>query len=261
VRYPLAAASLAALVLLVLPASAQVPGDALRVDPDKAGAASHVLLDVRSSEDPQANGESPQQAFINFAAGAKFDPNARAATCSAAQAKEFNCPADSKIGDGTADATVTTDTGVFVQNVQADVQIFLGPPQQSGDVGAVVAQFREPQSNQRGTTTGRIVKVAAPYGLGLRFEDLSSAAAAPQGFRVKVNRLRTDVGAFRIVKKKAYKTVRRNGKKRKVKYYKKVRVDLIRNPKSCSGSWPYQVRLVYPGGRESVRDGTIGCTP
>ncbi len=38
------------------------------------------------------------------------------------------------------------------------------------------------------------------------------------------------------------------------------RGDLIRNPRTCNGSWPYQVRLRYSQTDESVRDGSVACT-
>ena len=256
-----AALLLCVFLLAAAPAAAQVPGDTVRVDPREAGAASHQLLDLRISEDPQANDESPQQAFINVAAGFKFDSLARKETCSAARAAAVDCPGDSKIGTGTTQATLISNGDVFPrQPLDVAIEVFLGPPQRSGDLAAVVVQFVERSTGQRGTTTGRVVRVGAPYGIGLRFENLASAAAAPDGFRVRVDRIRTDVGAFLIRKKAAYKYVTKNGKKRRVKYIKRVRHDLTRNPKTCDGSWAYSVRLVYPGGRESVREASMPCT-
>jgi hypothetical protein len=245
----------------VVPSAAQVPGDVVRVDPNGAGDASHQILDLRASDDPQARGESPEQAFIDVAAGARFDSLARKETCSPERAKGFDCPGDSKIGSGSAQATLTSNGGIFSpQPVQAAIELFLAPPQQSGDLAAIVVQFVERSTGQRGTTTGRVVRVGAPYGLGLRLENLRSAAEAPEGFRIRVDRIRADMGAFLNRKKTAYKYVRKNGKKTRVKYKKKVRHDLLRNPKTCDGAWEYRVRLVYPGGRESVRDAAMPCT-
>jgi len=251
---------LAISLLAAAPAAAQVPGDVMRVDPSAASAGSHLLLDIRASEDPTAGGESPEKAFLNIAAGFKLDRLARKETCSAKPAEGFDCPGDSKIGSGVAQATLISDGGVFPpQPLEASIEVFLGPPQQSGDLAAVVVQFTEQSTGQRGTTTGRVVRVGAPYGLGLRLENLASAAAAPDGFHVRVDRIRADVGASLRRKKTAYRYVTRNGVRKKVKYYKKVRHDLVRNPRTCDGAWEYSVRLTYPGGRESVREASMPC--
>jgi hypothetical protein len=244
------------------PAAAQVPGDAVRADPMTAGAGSHLLTDLRVSDDPKAGGQSPRQAFINVAAGFKYDGRARSETCSQQRAAGFDCPGNSKIGTGTANVTLVDNVGALApQPLVADVELFLAPPQQAGDPAGVVMQVRERGSGQRATTTGRVVKVGAPYGLGLRFENLDAlGAGAPEGFRIRVDRVQTEVGASRTVKKKAYRYVRRNGKKKRVAYYRKVRYHLIRNPRTCSdGGWPYSITLVYPNGAESVREGTMAC--
>ena len=250
------AAATLAFAVLAGAAVAQVPGDPVRVNPSRAGAASHLIVDVRASEDPAAGGRSPQSAVLSAATGFKFDPRARPERCSAERAKAFDCPTASRIGTGTANATVSN--GFFSQPVTIDVNAFLGPPPQSGDVAGVVLQFRERSTGQRGTTTGRVVKTG---GLEVRFDDLSGAAQPPDGFTVRVDRIQLDVGASRTERVTVCcKTVRRNGKKKKVKYKKNVRRDLIRNPRTCGGSWPYQFRLRYSASDESVRDGTVACT-
>jgi hypothetical protein len=262
-RRPLAAATLSCAFLLAVPATAQVPGDPVKVEPNAAGKGSHLVIDLRSSEDPAAGGRSPQQAVLAAAQGFKFDPRARTERCSNDQAKAFNCPGNSKIGSGVADATASN--GVITQAVTADVSIFLAPPAKSGDAGGAHVQFRERSTGAQGSIFGRVVKLGSSgtFGLEVRFDDLSTAnAAAPQGFTVRLDRLQADVGAFRHEKVTVCcKTVKKNGKKKKkVKYKKKVRRDLIRNPLTCKGSWPYQVRLRYSPTDESVRDGSVACT-
>ena len=236
-------------------AGAQAPGDPVRVEPSKAGVASHLLADVRVSEDPQSGGRSPTGVVLSSPAGFKLDPRARAERCSAERAKAVDCPAASRIGTGTANATVS---GYFFSGpVTFQLELFLAPPPQSGDLAGVVLQVREPNSGQKGSATGRVVKTG---GLEVRFDDLSSAGAAPDGFTVRIDRIQLDVGAFRNQKVTVCcKTVKKNGKKRKVKYKKNVRRDLIRNPRTCDGAWEYQVRLRYSPSEESVRDGTVAC--
>ena len=244
-------------------AGAQVPGDAIEADPNKAGAGTHLIGDLRVKDDPQSGGQSPRQIFINVAAGFKADSRSRSETCSQERAAGFNCPGNSQVGTGTANAALVSNSGAFSETpLLADVKLFLAPPQQSGDVAGVVLQVKERSTGQQATTTGRVVKIGAPYGVGLRFENLEPlTAGAPDGFHIRVDRVQTDIGASRTVKKKAYKYVRRNGKKKRVAYYKKIRYDLLKNPRTCpSGGWPYSVRLVYPNGAESVREATMECS-
>ena len=259
-RRVLAAAALGAATAAAIPAAAQIPGNAARVDPATRGKPSHLLIDLRVSEDPKAGGRTPQSAVLATPAGFKLDTRARAERCSAEQAKAFNCPANSRIGTGTADATASN--GVFSQAVVADIEMFLAPPLKSGDIAGVVIRFKERSTGQQGSASGRIVKAAAPFGTEVRFEDLGSATgAAPEGFTVRVDRLRSDVGASRKQKVTVCcKTVTRNGVKKKVKYKKNVTRHLITNPKTCDGAWEYQVRLRYSESDESVRDGAISCS-
>jgi hypothetical protein len=258
-RRPLAASALAVTALLAVPAAAQVPGDAINVSPAVAGKPSHLIMDLRTAEDPAANGRPAKQVVMRAATGFKFDTRARSETCSPAKASANNCPANSKIGSGTANATVSN--GVFTQPVTADLDVFLAPPVKSGDAAGVVLHIKERSTGAEANVTGRILKTSGPFGLELRVEDFSSAnAAAPNGFTVKLDRLQADVGASRTEKVTKHKTVKKNGKKKKVAYKVKVVRDLIRNPTTCSGSWPYQVRVRYSDTDESVRDGSVACS-
>ena len=261
-RRSLATAALASAALLAVPAVAQVPGEPVRVDPNKAGKGSHMILDLRGGDDPAAGGRTPQQASIRAAQGFKLDTRARAARCSDDRAKAFNCPGDSRIGSGTAEATVSN--GAISQAVVADVSVFLAPPAQSGDAAGAHVQFKERSTGAQGSIFGRIVKLGSsgPFGLEVRFDDLSTAnSSAPEGFTVRLDRLQADIGASRKQKVSVCcKTVRRNGVKKKVRYRKNVRRDLIRNPLTCDGAWEYQVRLRYSPTDESVRDGGVACT-
>ncbi len=258
-RHHLALAlSCAAALALPAAAHAQTP-EPVRVDPNTAGKASHLLVDVRPADDPQANNRTPISAVLGVQDGFKFDTRARAARCSGDQAKNFNCPEDSRIGRGNAYVRVT---GPFVnRQVTADVDFFLAPPQQSGDVAGVVIQFREQSFNQRGSITARVVRTGGAYPLEVRIENLGNATPPPPGYEVKLERFTGDIGASRTEKIKRYRYVRRNGKRVRVRYFKKVRRDLIRNPRTCDGAWEYQVRVRYSQSEpESVREGSGACT-
>lgn len=235
-----------AALAVAAPAPAQVPGNAVWANPNNAGAGSHLIGDFQVSDDPQSSGQAPRQIFINVAAGFKPDSRARSETCSEQQAAGFDCPVDSLIGTGFTNATLVDDFGALPGlPLVADVEMFLAPPQQPGDVAGAVLQIKVRSSGQRATTTGRVVRVAAPYGLGLWFDNLEPlTSGAPPGFHVRVDRIWGDNGASRTVEKGDTE----------------IRYDLLTNPQTCpSGGWPYSVRLVYPNG-ESERDASMDCS-
>ncbi|HEX8053523.1 MAG TPA: hypothetical protein VF517_11065 [Thermoleophilaceae bacterium] len=261
-RRPLAALALAAAGLLAVPAVAQVPGDPVRVEPSTAGTSSHMIVDIHGSADPKANGRPATHAVIDLAQGFRRDLRARSERCTESRAKAFDCPGKSKIGSGTADATVSN--GAISQAVVADVSLFLAPRAQSSDAAGVWLIFTERSSGSRAWIFGRLLKLGShgPFGIEARFENFETAnSAAPEGFTVRLDRIQVEVGASRTEKiTVCCKTVRRNGKKKKVRYRKKVVRNLLHNPKSCDGSWDYQVRIRYSATDESVRDGVMPCT-
>ncbi|HEX8065782.1 MAG TPA: hypothetical protein VF520_04555 [Thermoleophilaceae bacterium] len=252
---------LAVVLAVAVPASAQVPGDPAHVEPAKAGKPSHAFLDLRLSEDPQSNGENLTSFVVAAQRGTKLDPKAVAELCSDARATAVDCPGKSKVGSGKV--YITASNAFTTVPLTVDLELFLAAPKQSGDLRSVVVQFKEPQSGQQGILRGRLVPLASgPFGYELRFDDMSAASKPPEGSNVtiRVERLTSEVGAFRYERKKAYKTVKKNGVKKRVKYYRKIPHNLITNPKTCDGAWEYQIRIGYPGGRESVRDASTPCT-
>ena len=258
-RHHLTLAAVAAAALLApATALAQNP-DAIRLDPNTAGKASHLLVDLRTADDPQADNRTPISAVLAVQDGFKFDNRARAARCSGEQARNYSCPSASRIGSGNLYATVDPPFGA-PQQITGDVEFFLAPPQQSGDVAGIVIQFRENTYNQRGTTTARVARTGGAYPLEVRMDNLGGATPPPPGWEIRLDRFTADIGAARTEKIKKYRYVRRSGKKKRVRYYKKVRRDLIRNPRTCDGAWEYQVRARYSQSEpESTRDGSVAC--
>jgi hypothetical protein len=253
----------AAGLVAAAPATAQLPDDAFRANPDKAGVGTHLTADLRISEDPQADGQAPRHIFIDLAAGFLSDSRARSERCSLEQAAALECPDSSKIGSGIAHATLIHVSGAS-QPLVADVEAFLAPPQQFGDLSGVVFQIEERTTGQPATIIGRVVRtIDSPYGIGFWAENLDELSAdVPPGFSVRVDRLTSTIGASHTVRKKAYKYVRRNGKKKRVGYYKNIRYDLTTNPRKCpSSGWPWSVRIVYLDGTESVRQSSMACSP
>ena len=168
----------------------------------------------------------------------------------------FDCPEASRIGRGTAQGRAE---GPFVPGgsfaFTATIDVFLAPAREVGDFAGVVVLVREPQSNQRFSGRGRILMIAnGPFGTETRFEGLSGAGQLPPGVTVKLDRVEMRVGAKRTVRRRV--TVRRNGKRRRV--IKRFRYSFLTNPRTCSASWPYRLRVEYPS-RTDDFDGNVAC--
>jgi hypothetical protein len=238
--------------LLLVPAvvaHGQATDGTIEVAPNVAGRASELRVDFRPTPQQNEQARNAQALVIAATRGFKIDPRSRKRRCSEERARQFDCPEASRIGDGEANGTASIAGGT--QTFTASIDVFLARPWQPGDIAGVVVQFREPQSGERGQARGRLVRVpTGPFGAEVRFEDLAGATPSVPGVTITVDRIQLRVGARR----KVVRIIRRNGRRiRRVRRY-----TLIRNPRTCAGSWPYQVRVRYPD-REEVRDGSLAC--
>lgn len=203
-------------------------------------------------------GQPPTGARLIAQRGFRFDAGAVAETCT----DEKACPAGSRVGTGKADATVTF-LGTS-RPVTADITAFLGTPVKSGDLGGVVVDVNVPEFSQRFTAKGRVLAAAAPDGLELRFDDLAGAGQVPAGVTFRLDRLSLSVEAHRTVtvtKTRVKKVRTKSGKtvKRKVRTRVKVRRDLLRNPKTCGGTWTVRGVVTFADGTASTSPFTIPC--
>ena len=236
-----------ALVTLALAATAVAgashPVATLSVDPNTAGKPSTATLDVS----PPTAGQNPRAIVLRVVRGVKFDPRSRAVKCTKAQASANNCPAGSRIGGGTTKATVTSDTNAFPpQKIKLTVDLFLMPPLKQGDLAGSVAHFKVTATGQEGHAFGRVTKIPqGKFGIQTRFAKLDTALTPPAGTRAHIDHLHLTFGAKR--------TVQKNGKP--------VTHHLITNPKTCNGTWPYQVICEYAAGGNVVVDRSGPCKP
>ena len=242
---PLAGA-LTALLLVATAALAVTAGTGkFSVTPNIAGKPSRATLDITPRK-----AANPRSVIQRVVRGAKFDGRAVAKRCSPQQANSNSCPAGSRIGGGTVNATVKSTTNAFPPvAATVNVDLYLAPPVQPGDVAGVVVHFKEPQTNTQGHATGRILfHSTGTYGYETRFSKLDTALKPPAGTTAHVDKSHLTYGVHRTVTK----TV--NGKPTQVTYY------LLRNPPKCNGSWPYQLRVGYPSGAVDNDDGSVPCT-
>ena len=258
-RRPRIRIALFALLALAAPAAAtaaEAPPGAVRLSPDLAGRASELRVEISGDALAPAGGEQPRALSLFGTRGLKVDARAVARRCTDAQADAFDCPAASRIGAGSAQGRAE---GALVPgggfDFTASIDVYLAPARQQGDVAGVVIIVREPQSGQRFNGKGRILKVASgAFGSETRFEGLSGGGQLPPGVTVRLNRVEMRVGARRTVRRKV--TVRRNGVRRRVT--KRFTYSFLTNPRTCTGSWPYRLRVEYPG-RTDDYDGNVPC--
>lgn len=252
--------TLIALVTLALPAAvsaADAPPGAVRLSPDVAARASELRVEIGSEVLAQnTSNEQPRALSLFGARGLQVAPRAVAGRCTDDQADGFECPASSRVGDGSAQGRAE---GAIIPgggfDFTAKIDVFLTAPRQSGDIAGVVVLVSEPQSGQRFNARGRVLKVASgAFGTETRFEGLSGGGQLPPGVTVKLTRVELRIGAKRTVRKTV--TVRRNGKRRRVK--KRVAYSFLTNPRTCTGSWPYRLRVEYPD-RADDHDGNVAC--
>jgi hypothetical protein len=231
--------------------------------PSTAGKPSTVFLDF----DPGAVGssaEAPSSIVLAILRGFKIDVRSRAARCSDAAAQSFQCPVASRIGSGHA---IVNARSFFLPaggtNLTVSIAAFLARPAVRGHLASVVLLVNEPITGVRRVLRGRLVRLpSGPFGAELSI-DVSGIAGTPAGVTLSVRRFQMRVGARRTVRQVKFvrKRVRTpNGTRvRRKRVVRRRRYDLITNPRTCAGTWPYQVRVAFPG-RQSTLTGAMSCT-
>ena len=245
-RSALLACAILALLLASSTAVAAIAGHAtFSVSPKTAGNPTRATLDLTSRSDA-----NPRSIVLRLVRGAKFDVRAVAKRCTAQQANANNCPAASRIGGGTMNATVsTTDNSDPPFPDKVAVDLYLAPAPKAGDTAGIVANFTEQYTGQQRHVTGRVKFLqSGNFGYETRFANVDSVLQVPAPYQGHADNLHLSYGHHRTVTK----TV--NGKPTQVTYY------LLRNPAKCNGSWPYQLRVGYPGPFVENDDGSAPCT-
>jgi hypothetical protein len=238
-------------MLLALPAAGLAQGEVtVTLTPPKAAKPTRLALKA-TGEAVNSGQEAPKSVSLFIARGFKFDSRARAKRCRAADAAAYSCPVASRVATGSADGEATVPIFGTVP-FTATIAAFLTPRQQRGDIAGIVIQAQEARSGRRASFRGRLLPVAGSdqFGTELRFENFDfGQQTAPPGASAKLTSFTLGVSARRKVRKRV-------GHRRRLRvrrYY------LIRNPRRCTGSWPYQLRAAFPTRAEFVRDGSVAC--
>jgi hypothetical protein len=221
-----------------------------------AGSKLHVSVGGAA---PELSGALPESLTLGLQRGFALDVHAIATPCDAAHAATGDCPAASRIGSGQALAHAS---GLLNADIPATIAIFLAKRVAAGDLASVVLRV-DAGGASRAVRARLIALPAGPLGYELRVTGFASAIPTLPGVVFALRTLTLDLGVRRNVATTVIKRARvtRNGKRVTVrrKVRRKVRHDLIRNPKACPGSWGARV-TVRIAGTDRARDLAIACT-
>lgn len=250
----------AALVLVLAgSARAQDTTIAASLEPNAPAAGTTLRIGVDGAA-PELAGALPESLIVGLQRGFALDLAAVRTRCDATRAVTGDCPAASRIGGGRAMARAT---GLLNADIPATIDVFLADGAQAGDLASVVLRL-EAAGQSRVVRARLLAPRSGPFGYELRATGFAAAIPTFPGVVFSLRFLTLDIAARRTVTTTVTKRVRvtRNGKRVTVKrkVTRRVRHDLIRNPKTCAGVWTVRV-TVRVGGTDRARDVPMPCAP
>lgn len=229
--------TIACLLGTAAPAGAQTTSAAT---PNAAGKASTLHFEVDGLA-PPINGRLPSAMELAAASGFRLNLQALSRRCSQEAAKLNECPRGSLMGKGSLLVEVTTPDGI--RDASIAINVYLHSSTRILAVAYVFGWQVVPGS------------LGAASGIVVTFDPLPTGAAFPNvSYRLK--RISLDLGAKRVIRKR---TVRRVNGRRRVNVTKR-RVDLIRNPATCRGSWASSISLRFPDGSVAPLAAPTACS-
>jgi hypothetical protein len=222
----------------------------------KTGTTLHVALGGTASA---VNQGVPSSIVLDLQRGFAIDTAAVAARCSGPAITTGACPAASRIGHG---AAVAHAGGIVNQDIPATIDLFLAAPAQSGDLAGVVLRVMAIGA-AKAISARLLARPSGPFGYELRVDGFSGAVPSLPGITIGLDSLTLDVGAHRnvtttvVTRRRITRGGRRVTVKRKVR--RKVRHDLLRNPKTCSGHWSVRA-TVTTGAANDASDLAVPCS-
>lgn len=216
-----------------------------------------------------SGGRLPTSITVSMPRGTTADAAARKQLCSRSQATRGTCPADSKVGFG---RYVVGVTGFLAPGGQTQltwaIDAFLGTRSKPHDVASVVLVAKLLGADSvstllvpdlgvavptTATSTGRLVRRATgKYGIELLIPGLPVDLQVPAPSTATPARFELNLSAVRQVRENfihRYRIRTLSGYViRKVPDHRLVGHNLLRTPASCSGTWPYELRVAFPDG-------------
>jgi hypothetical protein len=271
---------LACLALMLSLGAADAPAQGpLAFDPSVARQGTALLVEADASR-LVSNGLSAGSISFALPRGTRVDSTARDPLCTREQAAGSACPAGTRIGFGRFIVAVRNFAwwGGQAQLVWS-IDASLGQPLRRGDAASVVLTSKLLGADSVAallapalgttvpstvTTVGRLVRRASgEYGaelefaqLPVRFDVAAPATATPVWLELALSAVRrTRRDFFRRVRVRTLSGY----EVRKIRDHRLIGHHLLRAPRSCSGSWPAELRVGFPDGIQRS-DSPIACT-
>jgi hypothetical protein len=196
------------------------------------------------------SGRVPSALAFDAGPGFTFDTRTFNARCTRQQATLNECPPGSAMGGGTLVIGVTLPEGS--RDAVFPLRAYMAQGNRLFMI-AYVTGWR--------TVPGTILSAG---GLTLSFDPLPKPPPFPN-VSYSFKRITLDIGASRIIRKVVrtkVKSRRKRGSRRRTRRrVTRTRVDLVRAPAQCAGSWPASVRLTFPDGSTVPLPAPMACTP
>ena len=182
--------SLLAAVLAAVPAAATpVPAGVAALQPNTAGAGSHLLIDAHGADAGFRPNSIPSSLGWAFEKGFELNAAAAPAKCTVDQAKKEQCPPDSRLGSGAIGVAVTGS------HATAKIDFWRADPPQPGDESGIILFFKEPDSGFTDAGIGSIRAIDdGNLGQLIRFDKLP-VPQLPPGVQISLDHIQIDFGA------------------------------------------------------------------
>src|SRR3954462_8916621 len=181
---------IAAAIVAASPAAASpVPAGVPALKPNTAGAGSHLLLDARGADAGFRPNTIPSSLGWAFEKGFELNAAAAPCKCTGDQAKNEQCPPDSRLGAGGIGVDVTGS------HATAKIDFWRADPPQPGDESGVILYFKEPDSGFTDAGIGSIRAIDdGNLGQLIRFDKLP-IPQLPPGVQITLDHIQVDFGA------------------------------------------------------------------
>jgi hypothetical protein len=242
-------------------------GAPIAFDPNNAALGTALVLAADAST-LTSDGTPAGPLAVELPRGMRVDTASRSMLCDHARAANGTCPLESRIGFGRFVLAVDGYVPDGRTELTWSLDAYLGTPAQRGDVASVVvvatllgandaAALLEPMLGTtipRATITiGRLVRRrSGGFGFELRFPALPAALQVAAPITAAPDRLELSLSAVRRVRKnfiRRYRVRTPTGYEvRRIPDHRLVGHELFRTPRTCGGSWPYELRVGFPDG-------------
>src|SRR3954471_2023298 len=170
-------------------AATPVPAGVAAVQPNTAGAGSHLLLDARGADAGFRPNSIPTSLGWAFEKGFELNAAAAPAKCTLDQAKNEQCPPDSRLGSGAIGVNLTGS------HATAKIDFWRADPPQPGDESGIILYFKEPDSGFTDAGIGSIRAIDdGNLGQLIRFDKLP-IPQLPPGVQITLDHIQVDFGA------------------------------------------------------------------